>query len=509
MKDARLSWWLVTLVLVTLGCSKSKPISVAQAAPPAEISVPSVAPVVPSCTDSLRGSLTKISPASTIVLDSSMDVLWQVRLVGGCTSNYRLVGQTANIQDGYQFTKKYLVANAQVESISVAALKADGSIFQSIDIRSLPFDVRAPPPNILTCQAVLDPSVPIPPGSGSYNPATNIYDVKIDILGNIQGALPELAYNISFTLDGVPTTGHVTSIASIDITKPVDVLRPSPLLVNDSNAVGTTLRFRKTGSSAVIVNATRGTGVAACFITLNVSGSYTPPALTLVANPTTVDYNASSFLSWSAIGNALACQILKNDTILFQNGLTGNNISTGALTVTTSYTLRCDQGTPVTVSVVVRAAPPTDPVLLTSGLSASAALNYENYRAQNLVDYNSPFFWNSGVEMFRDGLIYVTVDLGAGYSLNKVIIRLQMTPAGHQKWLIQVAGSNGFNANETTILTRAETFTAFQELEAPVGSSINAQYGGGIRYVRVIAQDDGQFSNSWIALNKIYLYRNP
>lgn len=102
-----------------------------------------------------------------------------------------------------------------------------------------------------------------------------------------------------------------------------------------------------------------GSGSKTNFSMTNISVTLTPaPTVTISANPTTVAYNSSSNISWTST-NATSCSVTKAGTA-WQTGVSGTNVSSGALTANTTFTATCTgvggTGTGnVTVSV---AAPP-------------------------------------------------------------------------------------------------------------------------------------------------------
>ncbi len=92
---------------------------------------------------------------------------------------------------------------------------------------------------------------------------------------------------------------------------------------------------------------------------------YTPisaPSVTLTANPTSVVFNGTSNLTWSATGNITSCTASNNQANPNWTGAkatSGGPVTTGALTVTTIFTLSCTGPggtTPATATVSVGAA---------------------------------------------------------------------------------------------------------------------------------------------------------
>jgi hypothetical protein len=70
--------------------------------------------------------------------------------------------------------------------------------------------------------------------------------------------------------------------------------------------------------------------------TISVAALATTPTCSISANPTTVAYNGSSYITWSS-ANATSCNITSGNWV----GLNGVNVSTGNLTATTTYTCSC------------------------------------------------------------------------------------------------------------------------------------------------------------------------
>gem|GEM_PF-6903317 len=67
-----------------------------------------------------------------------------------------------------------------------------------------------------------------------------------------------------------------------------------------------------------------------------------PTISTFTANPTTVSYNTPAYLSWNATGNVDYCEASNGWT--GQKPVSGSNVSTGNLTTTSVFTLRCYGG---------------------------------------------------------------------------------------------------------------------------------------------------------------------
>ena len=490
-----------------------------------------------SCADPLRAAFS----APPAFLTSATPVVWSLTLSGGCTSQYQLEGVLAGSsvlivahvqQDGrflYPTPKFYPSGSGRQETVTVRAFKSDGSLFQALTMSSIPFNVADPEPGALSCEALVSQPLSLT-GAFEYNSLSNSAKVNVDFSGHIIGPiLPELRYVVTFLQvpsgGGAPqpVSGHIVNVSPLAGSS-VSVAAPASFSTSDESSQSLTLRFLSSGPNGVQINVTKGSATAHCQASLNLLNVYPPvPHLSIGADALTIPNSSATFITWSA-GSVFAtnCAVTDGNNIRISNDLSGR-VSTGLLTRDTTYMFRCDQGSPVSVTVSVLPPPPQEPVQISSGLRAYVDYPqwiYSSFLPQNLVTYTDPpFSWNSG-KYISDGVviagvrnIYVTVDLGAGYALAKVRMRFDIcddygSPMGHQKWLIQVAGNQSFS-DASTILTVADIFTGGQWLEIPVGAGVNAQYGNGIRFIRAVAQDDGQFVHSWIALNRIEAYRNP
>ncbi|KKQ06502.1 MAG: NOTCH2 protein [Parcubacteria group bacterium GW2011_GWB1_36_5] len=92
----------------------------------------------------------------------------------------------------------------------------------------------------------------------------------------------------------------------------------------------------------------------------NISVVVTPlPTVTISASPTSVAYNSASNITWTST-NASSCAITKASTPNWQTGISGTNVSSGALTANTTFTATCTGagGTATASATVNVTAPP-------------------------------------------------------------------------------------------------------------------------------------------------------
>jgi hypothetical protein len=151
-------------------------------------------------------------------------------------------------------------------------------------------------------------------------------------------------FNSSFALNRVTFSADTTTIGS------PKVFSRAPAAVSDSTSMNLPVIFQ----TLVTARAKRGADAdltATAFLDsdeygtfndceakakISVKSAVTLPACSISANPTSVAYNGSSYITWSS-ANATSCNITSGNWV----GLNGVNVSTGNLTATTTYTCSC------------------------------------------------------------------------------------------------------------------------------------------------------------------------
>ncbi|MBI5153458.1 MAG: laminin G domain-containing protein, partial [Parcubacteria group bacterium] len=104
-----------------------------------------------------------------------------------------------------------------------------------------------------------------------------------------------------------------------------------------------------------------------------------PTLSSFTANPTTVSYNTPTSLSWTTSGNADYCEA--SDGWTGQKAVSGSSVSTGNLTTTTTFSLRCHGagGFSSIQSVTVNVGTPSVPTVTLSANPTTVAYNTPTY----------------------------------------------------------------------------------------------------------------------------------
>lgn len=123
-------------------------------------------------------------------------------------------------------------------------------------------------------------------------------------------------------------------------------------------------------------------------------------------------------------------------------------------------------------------APPSSGTNLARGKAISASGSQGGFPPGNANDGNASTYWESTNNAFPQTL---TVDLGQGYSINKVVLKLPPSSAwGARTQTIAVQGSNDGNSWSTLVASRGYVF------DPASGNTASASFGASSqRYVRL------------------------
>ena len=132
------------------------------------------------------------------------------------------------------------------------------------------------------------------------------------------------------------------------------------LELNKSAVVGTNSITFKPYNSQGYIEISVGNGALANFAMTNISLTMVQPTVNISANPTTVTSGSASNITWTST-NATSCDVTRSGTAgVWKTGVSGTNVSSGALTANTTFTATCTGagGTATASATVNVTAPP-------------------------------------------------------------------------------------------------------------------------------------------------------